>query len=92
MPSQAETGLQVRTAPAFVHSEVAEMRGSVVHWDGKHGIVRTDEGIEVGFFAVHLAANGYTGRVKVGDRLYFSCEVISTRAYCLDRIRAVALA
>ena len=68
------------------------MRGSVVHWDGKHGVIRTDEGIEVGFFPVHLAANGYTGRVKVGDRLYFRCEIISTRAYCLDRIRAVALA
>ena len=77
--------------PAFIQTEVAEMHGTIVRWDGKHGVIRTDDGIEVSFFPVHLVANGYVGRIKVGDRLYFRCEVISTREYCLDRIRAVAV-
>lgn len=72
-------------------AEIAEMRGKVVRWDGKHGVIKTDVGIEVDFFPVHLAASGYTNRVKVGDRIHFRCQVISTRAYCLDLIRAVAV-
>ena len=78
--------------PAFTRTEVIEMRGSIVRWDGKHGVIRTDDGIEVSFFPVHLVASGFAGRIKVGDRLHFRCEVICTREYCLDRIRAVALA
>jgi hypothetical protein len=72
-------------------SEITEMRGKVVRWDGKHGVIRTDAGIEVDFFPVHLAANGYTDRVKAGDRIHFRCNVISTRSYCLDLIQAVAV-
>ena len=72
-------------------TEIAEMRGQIVRWDGKHGVIKTDAGIEVHFFPVHLAANGYTNRVKAGDRIAFRCEVISTRTYCLDLIRAVAV-
>jgi hypothetical protein len=68
------------------------MRGSIVYWDGKQGVICTDDGIEVSFFPVHLAATGYTGQLGVGDRIYFRCEVITTRDYCLERIRAVALA
>ncbi len=71
--------------------EIAEMRGSVVQWDGKHGVIRTDVGIDVSIFPVHLAANGYKNSIKVGDHIRFRCEVISTRTYCLDVIRAVAV-
>jgi hypothetical protein len=92
MPPPADNAVPPRAGPAFVNSEVADMRGSVVHWDGKHGVIRTDDGIEVSFFPVHLEANGYAGRIKVGDRLRFRCEIITTKEYCLDRIRAVALA
>jgi hypothetical protein len=72
--------------------EASEMRGTVIHWDGRHGVIRTDEGIEIDFFPVHLAANGYTGPMHVGDRIFFKCNVVCTRQYCLDVIRAVALA
>ena len=72
-------------------AEIVEMRGKVVRWDGKHGVIKTEAGVEVDFFPVHLAANGYTDRVKVGDRIHFRCNVISTRSYCLDLIRAVAV-
>jgi hypothetical protein len=71
--------------------ETEEMRGNVVQWDGKHGVIRTDDGIEVSFFPVHLAANGYLNCIKTGDHIRFRCEVISTRTYCLDVIRAVAV-
>jgi hypothetical protein len=50
------------------------MRGSIVHWDGRHGVIRTDDGIEVSFFPVHLAANCYTGQLRVGDRIYFAAS------------------
>ncbi len=71
--------------------EIAEMRGNVVQWDGKHGVIRTADGIDVSFFPVHLAANGYKYCINVGDHIRFRCEVISTRTYCLDVIRAVAV-
>ena len=71
--------------------EIFEMRGDVIRWDGKHGVIRTDAGVEIDFFPVHLAANGYTGRVKAGDHIRFRCEVITTRTYCLDAIRAVVV-
>jgi hypothetical protein len=77
---------------AITTVEIAEMRGNIVQWDGKHGVIKTDAGIEIDFFPIHLVANGYTDRVKVGDRMAFRCEVISTRTYCLDLIRAVAVA
>ncbi len=73
----------------MITAETAEMRGTVVRWDGRHGVIRTDDRIEIDFFPVHLVANGYSGRVKAGDRLRFRCQVITTRAYCLDLIRAV---
>ena len=76
----------------MTEAEVAEMRGKIVRWDGRQGIIQTDCGAEVNFFPVHLAANGYTGRVKIGDRIHFRCTVINTRHYCLDVIRAVAVA
>ena len=90
--SQPKNEFRPRGAPASVETEIVEMRGCVVHWDGRHGLIRADDGIEVSFFPVHLAANGYTGRVKLGDRLRFTCTIIRTREYCLGRIRAVALA
>jgi hypothetical protein len=76
---------------AMTTVEIAEMRGNIVQWDGKHGVIKTDAGIEIDFFPLHLVANGYTDRVKVGDRMAFRCEVISTRTYCLNLIRAVAV-
>jgi hypothetical protein len=92
MASQAENEVRLCATPAFVQMKVAEMRGSVVHCDGRHGVIRTDDGIEVNFFPVHLTASGYVGQVKVGDHQSFRCNVISSREYCLDRIRVVAVA
>ena len=66
------------------------MRGSIVHWDGGHGVIRTDHGIEVSFSPVHLAANGYTGQLRVGDRIYFRCGIVTSREHCLERTKAVA--
>lgn len=92
MPSKVDSGLPHATS-AYRHTEVAEFHGGVVHWDGKHGVIRAGDGTQVSFFPVHLAANGFAGdQLKVGDRVYFRCAVIRTTEYCLDRIRAVALA
>lgn len=92
MSSQTENGMRNRTTPALVQTEVKDMRGNIVHWDGKHGVIRTDDGIEVSFFPVHLTADCYAGQLRIGDRIYFRCEVITSKEYCLERIRAVALA
>jgi len=73
-------------------SKVVEMRGKVIQWDGKLGIIKTKDGIDVPFFPVHLIANGYAGRVKVGDTMYFRCTVIDAPSYCLETIRAIAVA
>jgi hypothetical protein len=80
-----ETGVTSQVRPQ-------DMRGKVIRWDGAHGIIETDSGVRVSFFPVHLIANGYEGRVSVGDRVYFKCNVVETRSYCLDTIKAVALA
>ena len=89
--SQVKVHDYADAASTMTTAEIVEMRGKIVRWDGKHGVIRTDAGVEVDFFPVHLAANGYTDRVKVGDRIHFRCNVISTRSYCLDLIRAVAV-
>ena len=71
--------------------KVVEMRGTVTLWDGKFGNIKTRDGIDVPFFPIHLIANGYAGRVKVGDTIYFRCTVIDSPSYCLKTIRAVAV-
>jgi hypothetical protein len=81
-----------RTTPRLGRIHASETRGTVMYWDGRHGVIRTEEGIDIDFFPVHLAANGYTGPIRVGDRIFFRCCVVCTREYCLDVIRAVALA
>ena len=72
-------------------SKSVEMRGRVVHWDGQVGTIQTTNGAEVKFLPLHLIANGYIGRLRVGDIVYFTCTVIEGPEYFMETIRAVSL-
>lgn len=65
------------------------MQGLVTEWDGRMGVILTDEGERVCLNGALLMLKGFKNLPKVGDRVHFWAEEQVKVTYKLKEIRAV---
>lgn len=65
------------------------MQGLVTEWDGRMGVILTDEGERITLNGALLRINGFKNLPKIGDRVHFWAEEQVKVIYKLREIRAI---